>query len=293
MKLPLPRRRTLRRVAVCMGVLVALFAATAWYVAGELLAPCPSIVGPPPDDFAAEVVSFVSESGSRISGWLHHSESGRGVVVIAHGIRGSRRSSLSRAKLLGKYGYSTLLFDLQAHGESPGEQITLGHLERFDVQAAVSFARLECPGQPIAVIGFSLGGAAAVLGSPLDVNALVIETVYPTIEEAVDNRTRHRLGPIAPIASWALLLQLEPRTGINCRDLRPIDKMHALGCPVLVIGGGQDFHTTMDQTRQLYAAAAEPKQLGIFEDLGHRNYAREAPELYENMVVKFLQQHMD
>jgi len=47
--------------------------------------------------------------------------------------------------------------------ESPGERITFGHLEALDAEAAVEFARQRAPSERLAVIGISLGGAAALL----------------------------------------------------------------------------------------------------------------------------------
>ena len=214
------------------------------------------------------------------------------MVVLAHGIRNNRRGSLHRARLIAEAGFSTLLFDLQAHGESPGEQITLGYLERHDVRAAVKFAKEKHPGEAVGVVGFSLGGAATALAAPLDVDAVVLEAVYPTIEKAVDNRTRRRLGVFAPLATWALLVQLEPRAGISPSNLRPIDSLSQLDCPVMIAGGGADYLTTPADTEQMFEAAPEPKQLCWFEDLGHNNFAARQPERYREQVVAFLTKHL-
>ena len=43
--------------------------------------------------------------------------------------RADRSTMVTRAKLLQHHGYSVLLVDLQAHGETPGKQITFGALE--------------------------------------------------------------------------------------------------------------------------------------------------------------------
>lgn len=60
-----------------------------------------------------------------------------------------------------------LLFDFQAHGESPGDHITFGFLESRDARAALDFVHRELPGQLVAALGISLGGAAAVLADRL------------------------------------------------------------------------------------------------------------------------------
>ncbi|MEM6798255.1 MAG: alpha/beta fold hydrolase [Planctomycetota bacterium] len=296
MKLRRPGRRSAKVVAVLLIAATAVAGGVAYRAAGQLLAPCPKTIGGVPEDFPAEEVAFASESGSTIRGWCQSGEPGRGVVVLLHGIRSDRRASVPRAKLIAEAGFSTLLIDLRCHGESAREDgdefIGLGHLERHDVRAAAEFAKRWRPGEPIGVVGFSLGGAATVLASPLGVDAVVLEAVFPTIDAAVDNRTE-RYGVLGPLASWALRVQLKPRTGVSTKDLRPVDKIDELGCPVLIVGGGKDRHTTPDDTRQLFGAAAEPKELVWFEDLAHNNYAHREPKHYRDKVVGFLRRHLN
>ncbi|MEN1681447.1 MAG: alpha/beta fold hydrolase [Planctomycetota bacterium] len=291
---PLKRRRWLR-AAKWLGVVLLVFfvvgAGYSWRLAGKLLAPSQSVVGEPPDGFPAENVSFASQSGSQIAGWYQRGKPGRGAVLVLHGIRGNRLASVPRAKLIAEAGFSTLVIDFRCHGESPGERVTLGFEEKHDVLAAIELLRQRHPGEPIGVVGFSLGGAAAALGAPLGVDALVLEAVYPTIDAAVANRTS-KLGILSPVASFALLVQLEPRLGISRSDLRPVDALADVACPVMIVGGGKDQHTTPEDTRRMFAAAPEPKQLVWFADLAHNNFARWRPDHYRSTVVRFLRESL-
>jgi uncharacterized protein len=121
-----------------------------------LAAPQPAVIGPPPPDLRAEAVEIPSASGSRLRGWLCRVPGSRGVVILMHGVRANRLSMVRRARLFRDHGYSVLLFDFQAHGESPGEHITFGHLESRDARAALDFVHRELPGQPV-VAGRRLG----------------------------------------------------------------------------------------------------------------------------------------
>jgi alpha-beta hydrolase superfamily lysophospholipase len=194
--------------------------------------------------------------------------------------------------MLRELGYSTVMIDLQAHGESPGKQITVGHMERHDVRAAVQYARRQHPGEPIGVIGVSLGGAAALLASPLNINALVVESVYPNIRDAIHNRVSARLGPLSSIPSTLLLLQLEPRLGVSANELRPIDHIPNVACPVFVLSGRTDSHTTAAETQQLFAAATEPKSLWLVDGAAHVDLFHAAPNQYRHRVSEFLQRHL-
>jgi len=233
-----------------------------------------------------------SDSGAQISGWHLQPLSSHGVVVLVHGIHESRRAMLERARRLFERGYATVLIDLQAHGESTGDTITLGYRERHDVRVAVAYARKEHPGAPVGLIGVSLGGAAALLSGTLHVDALVVESVYPEIGRAIHNRVAARLGSIAGVPTWLLLLQLKPRLGIAPSDLRPIDQIADAGCPILVISGSEDRHTPASEAEELYAAAREPKEFWLVEGAGHEDLHAFSRVDYETRVLGFLDRHL-
>src|SRR5882672_719819 len=91
-------------------------------LAGSSLSrPMPARIGPPPPDLRAEVVAIPSRSGSVLAGWLCLADQPRGSVVLMHGVRSNRLSMVERARFFREQGYDVLLFDFQAHGESPGE----------------------------------------------------------------------------------------------------------------------------------------------------------------------------
>jgi alpha-beta hydrolase superfamily lysophospholipase len=263
-----------------------------WYVAGALIAPSPAAIGDPPRELNASAFAVNSDSGSTISGWHTQPDSSNGVVVLFHGIRGSRLSMLTRARMLHDAGYSTVMIDFQAHGESPGDAIMLGHLEQHDVRATIEFARREHPNEPIGVIGVSLGGAASLLASPLDIDALVLESVYPNIRDAVHNRVAAQLGPLSWIPASLLLAQLQPRLGVSPAQLRPIDHMTDIDCPVCVASGTADRHTTESETRAMFSAAPSPKQLWLVDGAAHVDLLENNPIQYEQQVLGFLGRHL-
>ncbi|MEM6690245.1 MAG: alpha/beta hydrolase [Planctomycetota bacterium] len=265
---------------------------SSWFVASLLVAPRHQQVGPPPVELNASAFETDSRSGARIHGWYTEPRDPRGVVVLLHGIRGTRASMLARAKMLHHARYATVMIDLQAHGESLGENITLGHLEKYDVQAAVQFAKAMIPDEPVAVIGVSLGGAAALLATPLDVDAMVLESVFPNIEAAVHNRVDAILGPLSWLPAKILLVQLKPRLGIPAEDLQPIQHIADVGCPVFLISGSNDKHTTERETRSMHQAASQPKKLWIVEGAAHEDLAKHSPDEYEKKILGFLNQQL-
>ncbi len=287
-------RKKLRRWTIAISFLAtATVTIVSWIVGGVLVAPCPSPVGSPPADLPIEAVTFPSESGSDIHAWYAPGAVMQGIIVLLHPIRGSRLTMVKRARIFWRAGYSVLLIDFQGHGESTGGSITLGHLESRDAAAAVQFAKERHPNEPIAVVGSSMGGASALLASPLPIDALILESVYATISEAVHNRVAAQLGAsLSTVPSQLLLVQLKPRLGISPADLRPIDHIADVGCPVLVASGSEDRHTPLDETKRLFAAAQEPKQLWIIDGAAHVDLCSFAPVEYETRCLAFLEAHM-
>ncbi len=281
--------RKLRRwvaIVLCVGLIVLLL--SSWFVGSELVASANRSVEAAPVEFPVVESTIQSDSGSKIATWFVQAENSTATIILLHPIRADRRSMLGRAKLFFASGYSIVMIDLQAHGESPGENITLGYLERHDVRAAIAYARKLNPKHRIGIVGCSLGGAAAVLGSPLGVDAMVLESVYPTISEAIHNRISMRLGPLSYVLTPLLLCQIQPRLGISPSELRPIDRIAQVQCPVLFAGGDLDQRTTLSETQRLFDAATAPKQLVIFAGAAHTDLLAYNSDLYRDKILGFL-----
>lgn len=233
--------------------------------AGTLIAPAQHSVGPPPADLPTEDVELTSDSGTTLRGWYIEGTPGQGSVLLLHGIRADRRSMLGRARFLHELGYATLLIDLQAHGESEGTHITAGVRESADARAAIRYLRERHPGEPLAAIGVSLGGAALLLGDGApEVDALVLEAVYPDLCQAIRTRLRIRGGAAAawfePLLTW----ELGRRLGIDADDVRPVDRIGEVTEPVMIIAGELDRRTTLAESRAFFeAAGAERKEMWV------------------------------
>jgi pimeloyl-ACP methyl ester carboxylesterase len=260
-----------------------------WLVGSSLSAPVKIEVGTAPPELMAETVRFPSQFGATLAAWYGEPSSGEPVIVLSHGIRGSRKHLVGRARFLRDAGYGVMLYDARGHGESSGDQITFGYLEAHDAAAAVAYVRARTPGSSVGFIGASLAGASALLGpEPLDVDALVLEAVYPTLETAVTNRIALRLGiGLAPMLSKLLLWQVEPRLGFDPFTLNPIDRIHLTRAPILLIAGSEDRRTSLAESRALYREAPDPKQLWILNGATHESFHRFAGREYERRILEF------
>ena len=261
---------------------------------GELLSrPFRSAIGTLPPDLPAAAVQIPYADRERLSGWQSRGNAGAGAILLLHGVRSDRRQMIGRARFLHRLGYSVLLIDLPAHGESTGDRITFGAREAEGVKAALAHLRHEMPSEPIGVIGVSLGAAAFALGEPdAQVRAVILESMYPTVDEAVRNRLTTYLGPAGGLLSPLLLWQLPLRAGVSATRLRPIERVGGIGAAVFIISGAADRSTTADESRQLFRMAVEPKQLWIVDGAAHVDLHALAQREYEQKVGTFLARHL-
>ena len=249
-----------------------------------------------PAGLAVQAVHFPSASGSTIHAWLVPGAAGAGAIVLLHGVGDNRTSMLGRAAFLHRAGYALLLPDFQAHGESDGRAITFGALESLDAAAAVDFLRASTRGERIGLIGVSMGGAAALLGpGPVRADAFVLESVYPTIRQALDDRLAVWLGPFGALRRFVTPLVLQGvsgEIGIGEDALRPIDRVGQAGAPVFLLAGTRDRYTPLAEARELFARASEPREFWPVEGAGHEDLHAFAGADYERRVGAFLERYL-
>lgn len=287
----MPPRLPLSACLIVLAILVLVGAAVVWVVGSKLIAVQPRSVALPGPGFVDVLLRAAPDQrvvGSFLAG------RGRGAVLLLHGIHGDRRDMADRARFLNARGYAVLLIDLPGQGASTASAVTFGLREADGVRAALEELRRRAPGQRIGVIGVSLGAASLVLCRDCPpVDAVVLESMYPTIEEAVANRLRMRLGAVGGPLSALLLWQLPLRLGIRPDALHPIAHLADMKAPVLIAAGSADLHTTLAETRRLFAAAAQPKELWVVEGAAHVNLHAYAPADYERRIGAFLAAHLD
>jgi uncharacterized protein len=285
--------RGVRFYSTAVLLVVALALGAAWIAGTEASAPAPAHIGPPPSDLPVEAVTIPSGSGSRLAGWLVPGAPHRGAVMLLHGIGANRLEMLGRARLFHRLGFAVLLFDLQAHGESPGQSITFGWLEAKDARAAFDFLRRKAPGEHIGVDGLSLGGAAAVLAEPpLEADAMVLEAVFASFDTAVGNRLAVWLGPLGRYLTPLLTWQVKPRLGFDPAALAPAARIGAVHAPLLLIAGAADRLTSLAEARLLYANAREPKALWIIPGARHQDFERYARAAFDRRVGDFFKTNL-
>ena len=284
-------RVTCKGKVFCGGVIVLLVGLLASWIAGSaMVAGRPSAVLPA--EHPARDLRIRGSDGLVLAAtfWPGRRPDSPAVLLL-HGVRSSRASTAPTAAWLAARGYAALTVDFRGHGQSEMAARSFGLREASDAQAAFRWLKQRQKGAPVAVIGNSLGGAAALLGQagPLPADALILQAVYPDLRSAVRNRIAARLttGP-AYLLEPLLSFQSKPRFGVWPTRLSPIEAVRRYRGPVFVIGGEEDRYTPPRETRAMFAAIPGAKRLWLVPGAGHAAIGELRDEEYRRRLERFL-----
>jgi uncharacterized protein len=287
---------------VLFPALAAGYLGVSAYAALRMTRPERSLKGPTPAVLGRsfeEVIFPARRDAVPIAAWYLPREGADRALVLAHGRHGSRFVGFSGrwlelAEHLWKTGFSILILDLRAHGESGAARITFGLQERDDVCGAVDWllARGHRPGS-LGVLGVSLGGAAAI-GAAAECSesgALVVDASFADIQPGILALWRQESGLPSffwPGTRWMIRLLL----GYDPCDARPEDEMAAIAPrPAMIVHGALDEVVPLEHARRL--AARNPfAELWVVPNAAHADSYLMQPALYRERVARFFERSL-
>ena len=281
-----------------LTVLLILIILIAWFGSNYLTArrkPDPT-ASPADYGLAFEDIEFRSGDGLTLRGWYIPRPDSNRTVIICSGANGSMDADLITAPWLHASGLNVLLFDWRGHGRSEGQLVTLGLNERYDLLAAVEFAKSK-GAQRIGVLGFSMGGTVALstAGACLDINAVAVDSAFVHTVSAVAGamQERHMPEQAAYLLARLFLLTASLRYGFNLFAVEPLKAIERIAPrPVLLMYGERDLCVPALEVKLLYQRAREPKQLWQVPEAAHRNLQLYRAEEYRQKIVAFFEQNL-
>ncbi len=285
------RSRFIRIFALTALLAVLSFVLVSAIFAWNFTGPARRPLGTAPEKFLSsfESVHFTAKDGVSLAGWFVPCTGAKQAVVLLHGFGSTRTQMLARAKFLHDQGYAAFLYDARGHGESGGELVSFGWQERHDLLTALDWLRARGFTE-FGLIGASQGGATIALASAelRGVRWVVLESVYPTLRNAIDRRFRRTLFLPGWLAGSLMIPFAEWRLGLDSSLISPRDNITKLSCPVLVMSGEHDAQTTPADARELFDRAPEPKSRWVVPNAAHVDLYGFAKQDYEQHLLKFI-----
>jgi alpha-beta hydrolase superfamily lysophospholipase len=274
-----------------------------------------------------EVSHSAARGSSRLyrQTWLPDAEP-RALVLLIHGLGEHSSRYTHVAKHLTQRGYAVFTIDHYGHGKSDGHA---GFVERFSVYldgvaALLETARSEHPGQPIFLLGHSMGGLiaatflldhqsafrAAVLSAP----AIKSDQAPPAIVIAL-------IRLLAALAPTLPLIQLDasgvsrdpavvsaymndPLVNHGKLSARLLSEMSAtmqgtvaraavIKLPIMLMHGEDDQLTSLDGSMELYeAVSSTDKKLKTYPGLYHEIFNEPEQDAVLEDMSTWLEAHL-
>ncbi len=240
-----------------------------------------------------ENVSFTAGDGVTLRGWWMNGSKGS-VVIGCSGRDGTKADLIGIGTAIWRSGHSVLLFDCRDRGESDSAPRTLGYSEQKDVDAAIRYVTDRMPGTSMGMLGFSMGGALAIMAAAANghIRAVVADSPYASLYELVGERLKSTMIPSAPVMP---LVNLFNRLlyGYNLHDVNPSRDVKKISPrPILLIHGELDSVIPVSSVQQVYRKAGDPKELWISQQADHCGTYFLDRQAYMERVAGFFTRHL-
>ncbi len=244
-----------------------------------------------------EEVQVQSADGLKLSGEAVITDpSSHRWVIAVHGYRSSHGSMAALASYYGLRGYNALLPDLRGCGDSEGDYIGMGWLDRKDMLQWIDWIVARDQDAQIVLHGISMGGATVMMTAgeelPGQVKAVVEDCGYTSVWDIFADEMAYLYHlPAFPILNIASGISSR-RAKYGFSEASALDQIGKAQVPVLFIHGSEDQFVHTDMVYQLYDACPTEKRLLVVDGAGHGNSCLLAPDTYFETVFGFLEAYM-
>lgn len=231
-------------------------------------------------------VRLKTSDGQEIGGWIDRAGSKPTIILCLHGVGDTREYWLPIMQRLAEAGYASMAISFRAHGDSTGRIEDFGYSDSKDVVAAVSYLRQQFPGRPIALVGNSMGSAAAIFAAgSLDhqVAGYFLESPYRDLATAVKNRTDFAPWPINRLAYAGMTFWGRALLPENADVISPIENVGKIPAdvPITFVAADKDRACQIWEVRDLFEKAKSHARLVVIDSSRHAAASRtHATEYY-------------
>lgn len=217
------------------------------------------------------------------------------VVICLHGYTSrSLQDFTGLTDYYFKHGYAMLQIDARAHGESEGEYIGFGCLDRKDLLKWIDWVIDHCGDDTEIILhGISMGASTALMASglmlPKQVKGIVSDCAFTSPKEVFTHvlNTMYHLPAFPAIQGADVVNRIFAGYGMDeCNAKREVKKA---AVPILFIHGEKDTFVPTRMCKEIYECCASKKKILIVKGAAHGESYYKNTEAYEAALDDFLE----
>ena len=240
-----------------------------------------------------EKIMIRAFDGVMLAGRYYHRNDDGPIHIQFHGYRGNGvRDFCFVHHICQKHNINTLVVDQRAHGDSGGNTMTSGILERLD---CLSWARYvqgrfgsNCK---IFLSGVSMGAATVLMASslplPENVTGIIADCSYSAPGGIIRKVIWDMHAPawlLYPFVVFGALVF----GGFRIWETNPVQAVEKTRIPILLIHGSEDKFVPYEMSNRIFEHCNGKKYLEIFPGAGHGGCCATDPVRYEKILCSFM-----
>ena len=220
-------------------------------------------------------------------------------AIVVHGYRDTNQSGYVQDMVRHYYdaGFNVLTPDLRASGQSEGDYVGMGWLDRLDILDWVDWILAQDVDAQIVIHGVSMGAATTMMvageETPDAVVAFVEDCGYTSVWDVFSSELSRRFSlPEFPLLYSASAMS-DVMAGYSFEEASALKAVARSEKPMLFVHGTADDFIPFDMMRQLYdAKAMGDKEMLISEGAGHAEAMYELGDAYWDTILGFVDRYV-
>ena len=213
-------------------------------------------------------------------------------VIVLHGYRSSPESVISVGMHFSEKGYNVLIPYMRATGESEGEYIGMGWLDKDDLKCWIDLIIKQNNNANIVLHGSSMGAATVLMASgdelSSNVKAIIEDSGYTSVWDIFASEAKARFNlPEFPVLNMFEVVA-NFRAKYDIKEASALEQVKKATLPILFIHGDSDDFVPEYMCEKLYEVANCRKDKLIIHGAGHTESRYKEPDTYYNKIFEFL-----
>ncbi len=243
--------------------------------------------------YDTERVEIESYDGTKLVGHYYTCDNPKRIILAMHGWRSNwARDFGTVADSWHESGCNILFVEQRGQGESEGEYMGFGMMERYDcVEWAKWLNETQGEELPIYLAGVSMGAATVLMASnlelPQNVRGIIADCGFTSAHDIWRHVVKHNLhfsyGVMGRIADD----MCKKKIRLSTKDFSTLEAMKENKIPVIFIHGTDDHFVPIQMTYENYKACIAPKKLLVVPGADHGMSYYTNKEEYDKAITEF------